>query len=249
AWIKVAPGALVLPLAAAARRPLRDVVAPAAAVCTVVVGAVALGGGLPRVLGFLTTQGDRGLQVESVTASLLGALHRPDVVVRLNEQLVTYEVVGPGTARAAEVLDVALPVAVAVIAALLLVARSRGTAPAAVLPASLLLVVVLVVTNKVGSPQFLTWFAPPVAALLATARHVARPRRPTWWAVAAALTAVAAGLTQAVFPWGYIRLLEGDDLLALVLDARNALLLAVLGCAAWGFGRAVSGRAGRPPAR
>lgn len=248
AWVKVAPGALLLPLAAAARRPLRDVVAPAAAVCAVVVGAVALGGGLPRVLGFLTTQGERGLQVESVAASLVGALHRPDVVVRLNEELVTYEVVGPGTARAAAVLDVALPAAVAVVAAVLLVARRRGTAPAALLPAALLLVAVLVVANKVGSPQFLTWFAPPVAVLVAT-RPWSPWTRTAWWQVAAGLTAAAAALTQAVFPWGYLPLLSGDDGMALILDARNALLLAVLACAAWGLARAVSGGAARPRRR
>ncbi len=253
AWIKVAPGALVLPLAAAARRPWRDVVVPAAAVCAVVVGAVALGGGLPRVLDFLTTQGERGLQVESVAATLVGALHRPDVAVRLNEELVTYEVVGPGTAEVARALDVVLPVAVAVVAAVLLVARRRGTAPAALLPASLLLVAVLVVANKVGSPQFLTWFAPPVAVLLAV--RAGAWSRPRWWHAAAGLVLAAAGLTQAVFPWGYLPLLEGDGGMALILDARNGLLLAVLACAVWGTARAVAarpattGRAGRAQAR
>lgn len=252
AWIKVAPGALLLPLAAAARRPWRDVVAPAAAVCAVVVGAVALGGGLPRVLGFLTTQGERGLQVESVAASLVGALHRSDVAVRLNEVLVTYEVVGPGTAEVARALDVVLPAAVAVVAGVLLLARRRGTAPAALLPASLLLVAVLVVANKVGSPQFLTWFAPPVAVLLAV--RAGAWSRPRWWHAAAGLVLAAAALTQAVFPWGYIPLLEGDDGMALILDARNGLLLAVLACAAWGTARAVAalpvgtGRAGRAQA-
>ncbi|WP_182112316.1 hypothetical protein [Actinotalea sp. JY-7876] len=242
AWVKVAPGALVLPLAAAARRPVRDVVAPAAAVCAVVVGAVAAGGGLPRLLGFLDAQGERGLQVESVAATVVGALHRDDVAVVLNEELVTYEVVGPGTAGAAAVLDVLLPLAVGAVALVLLAARRRGTAPAALLPASLLLVALLVVTNKVGSPQFLTWFAPPVAVLVAMrAPTTWRDVRPVWWQVAGALVLLAAGLTQAVFPWGYLPLLAGDDGMALILDARNALLLAVTACAVVGLARAVRG--------
>lgn len=235
AWVKVAPGALVLPLAAAARRPLRDVVAPAAAVCAVVVAAVVAGGGAPRLLGFLSTQGDRGLQVESVTASMLGALHRSGAI-RLNDELVTYEVVGPGTTAAVRVLDVLLPVAVAAVAGLLVLARRRGTAVDALLPGALTLVAVLVVANKVGSPQFLTWFAAPVAVALATRAAAVRSAVPV-------LLLVVAGLTQAVFPWGYLQLLRGDTVLVLVLEARNALLVAVLVLAVVRLVRIVRGRA------
>lgn len=242
AWIKVAPGALVLALFAAARRPLRDVVVPAAAVCAVVVGAVAAGGGLGRVAGFLTTQHGRGLQVESVTATpwVLAALGRDDVRIVLNEALTTYEVSGPGTTAAAAALDVVLAVAVATVAGVLLLARRRGTAETALVPAALVLLTALVVTNKVGSPQFLTWLAAPLAVLLTTrGTRDDRGRRPRWLVAAAALTLVTAGLSQVVFPWAYLELLLGAPAPAGVLAVRNALLVAVLAVAAVGLARAV----------
>src|SRR5665648_310856 len=99
AWIKVAPGILLLPLVAAVRRPGRDVVVPALVVCGVVVGAVAAGGGIGNIASFLTDQSTRGLQVESVTATpwVVASLWRDDVAIRLNDALVTWEIVGPGT--------------------------------------------------------------------------------------------------------------------------------------------------------
>lgn len=253
AWIKVAPGALLLPLAAAARRPLREVVLPAAAVCVVVVGAVAAGGGLGRVAGFLQTQDDRGLQVESVAATgwVLASLARDDVRIALNEELITYEVAGPGTAAATAVLDVLLPSAVAVIALVLVLARRRGRAEEALLPAALVLLLVLVVTNKVGSPQFLTWVAAPLAVLLTVATHrradgtaspVAAPT-PRWVVAAAGLALVAAGLTQVVFPWGYMALLTGHPAVTAVLAARNVLLVALLATATAGLVVAIFSRA------
>lgn len=260
AWIKVAPGALLLPLAAAARRPLREVVLPAAAVCAVVLAGVAAGGGLSRVAGFLETQGDRGLQVESVAATgwVLASLAADDVRVALNEELITYEVAGPGTAAATAVLDVLLPLAVAAIAGVLLLARRRGRADEAVLPAALVLLVVLVVTNKVGSPQFLTWVAAPVAVLLTVVEDrrpdVRRSRStdwsPRWVVTAASLALVAAGLTQVVFPWGYMALLTGHSAVTAVLVARNVLLAALLATAVAGLVGAVRAddAGGRRPA-
>ncbi|WP_370524284.1 hypothetical protein [Cellulomonas sp. APG4] len=227
AWVKVAPGALLLPLVAAARRPWRTVVAPAAAVCAVVVGAVGLGaaatgGTVAHLASFLTTQGGRGLQVESVGATgwVLASLQRDDVVVALDEELVTYQVHGPGTQAAADVLDVLLPVGVAVLAVLLLVARRRGAAVTALVPGAFALTAVLVVANKVGSPQLLAWFAGP-AVLTVAARGL-------WAAAGPALLLVAAAATQLVFPWGYLALLGGDPTLVAVLTVRNVLLVGVL---------------------
>ena len=125
AWIKVAPGVLLIPLVVMVRRPVRDVVVPAPLVCAEVVGAVGAGGGLRFVASFLTAQDSRGLQVESVVASpwTLAALVRDDIRVVLNAELSTWKIVGHGTATAARVLDVALPLAVAGLA--LLIWRAR----------------------------------------------------------------------------------------------------------------------------
>jgi hypothetical protein len=237
AWIKVAPGALVLPLAAAARRPVRDVVLPVAAVCAAVLAAVAAGGGLGRVGGFLLDQGSRGLQVESVAATpfVALALVRDDVAIVLNQGLVTYEVAGPGTTAAAHVADALLVAAVLAVAAALVLARRRGVADAALLPASLTLLVVLVAANKVGSPQYLMWFVAPV--VVALARSAVPPRR--WVVPAATTTLVAAALTQVVFPWGYPGLLTGDVWVTTALAVRNAQLVVLLGIAVAGFARSL----------
>ena len=250
AWVKVAPGVLLLPLAAAARRPWRDVVLPAALVTAAVVGVVAAAGGASRLGTFLTTQTGRGLQVEAVGATpwVLAALLRDDIAVELDEALVTYQVHGPGTAAAARVLDVVLVAAVVAVGAVLLLARRRGRAVDALLPAALVLSTLLVVANKVGSPQYLTWLVPPVAVLLAVGAGDGWGRAGGWagaggWLMpAAGLTLLASGLTQVVFPWGYPALITGDPVLAVVLALRNATLLAVLALAAVGLRAAVRRR-------
>ncbi|MGV8965812.1 MAG: hypothetical protein ACOH2F_05990 [Cellulomonas sp.] len=232
AWVKVAPGVLLIPLVLVVRRPLRDVVVPAALVCAGVVGAVAAGGGFPFVASFLTAQDSRGLQVEAVVASpwTLAALVRGDVWVVLNAELSTWEIVGPGTATAARALDVVLPLAVAGLALLIWRARHLSLSDRLVW-GSLAMLTTLIVVNKVGSPQYIGWLAPPIAVALALAGGVpvrdrdgplrALPR------VAGAVWGIAA-LTQIVFPLAYARLLRGDVLITGVLVARNLALVAVL---------------------
>jgi hypothetical protein len=245
AWIKVAPGALVLPLAAVARRPLRDVVVPAAAVCAAVVALVTAGGGLSRVAGFLTEQTARGLQLESVAATpwVLAALTDDRVRIAFDERLVTWEITGPGTGAAVTVLGVLMPLAVLAVAALVLVARSRpATDPAALLLwAALATSVLLVVTNKVGSPQFVGWLAAPVAVALTVTRG---PARRIWSRVGAAVLGTAA-LTQLVFPIGADGLPTGDVAVTVAVGLRN---LALLGLAVVAVGAVVRRALSRPAA-
>lgn len=232
AWIKVAPGVILIPLVLIVRRPVRDVIVPAALVCAGVVGAVAAGGGLRYVASFLSAQDARGLQVESVAASpwVLAALVRDDVVVLLNHKLTTWEIIGPGTTVTARALDALLPLAVAGLALLLWRARSR---PQDVLVwGSLALAILLIVVNKVGSPQYVGWLAPPVVVALAA--HAPRPDDATAGPSPAALPGVAgvvlgvAALTQVIFPLAYNSLLAGGALISFVLVARNIALLALL---------------------
>lgn len=240
AWIKVAPGALLLALLPVSRRPWREVVLPPALVCVAVVGAVAVGGGLPHVGSFLSEQGARGLQIESVGATpwMVAALVQPSVERRLNEKLVTYEVHGPGTQLAADSLGLALVLALVAVTALLLWARRRaGTSVAVeafVVRGALLVATCLIVFNKVGSPQFVGWLAPPVVVALAL--------RLKGWQVTAVLVLVIAGLTQLVFPTGYNSLLAGDPVMTTALVLRNVGLVALLVVTA----RAVVHQEGRP---
>lgn len=229
AWIKVAPGAVLLPLVLAVRRPWRDVVLPAAAVCVVVVGLVAAGGGAAHVLSFLGAQGSRGLQIESVGATpwVLVGLGSSAVERYLNVGLITWEISGPGTAVAVEVLGALLPVALAGAAVLLWWAHVRGhperrwaSSEEFVVRGALLVMTVLIVFNKVGSPQFIGWLAPPVAVALA----LGLPR----WRRTAGAVLVLAVLTQLVYPWLYHQVLRGELPGTVALVLRNVLLVALL---------------------
>ncbi|QTE29304.1 glycosyltransferase 87 family protein [Pengzhenrongella sicca] len=241
AWIKVAPGVLLVPLLLTVRRPVRDVVVPAALMCAGVVGAVAAGGGLRHVASFLFTQDARGLQVEAVAATgwVLASLVRDDVAVVLNDELITWEIVGPGTAAAARALDVALPLAVLALGALLWRARARPLD--VVLWGSLALATLLIVVNKVGSPQYIGWLAPPIVVALAARGAHAGGADPDGADASGGLTSspaalrrVAAGvlviaaLTQVVFPTAYPALLAGSPAVTAVLALRNVGLVALL---------------------
>ena len=242
AWIKVAPGVLLLPLLLIARRPVRDVVVPAAAVCAAIVAAVGAGGGLPRVASFLVAQNNRGLQVEAVAASpwTIAALVRDDVVIALNRPLTTWEITGPGTAATARAMDYVLPLAVAALAVLLWRARSRPVD--VLLWGSLALATLLIVVNKVGSPQYIGWLAPPIAVAL-TIRggdHDAGRAGPALDRIAVAVLAIALA-TQLIFPHAYNAVLASNPLMTAVLVLRNAALVALLVAVCW-----LLARGGRP---
>ncbi len=169
AWIKVAPGAFFIALAASVRRPLRDVVLPGALATLGVVVSVWAWGGLSNILSFSDAQGGRGLQLESTAATgwVLASLFREDVNPVFNEPLITWEIVGPGTPNAVAALDFALPAAAALIGALTWWSRRAVPFGALLVHSSLALSLALIVTNKVGSPQFMGWLAAPVAVALA----------------------------------------------------------------------------------
>jgi hypothetical protein len=227
AWIKVAPGALLLPLVLVLRRPWRDLVLPAAATCAVVVAAVAAGGGLGHLTSFLTEQGERGLQLESVAATpwVLAGLGSPEVRVVLNDAITTWEIAGPGTAAVAGALGLVLPLALAAVTALLTWVRVRGgdglDTAGFLARGALLVAVTLILANKVGSPQFVGWLAGPVVVGLA--RPGAAGLRA--WRLPALLVLVIAALTQLVFPVAYDAITLQQTWPSLVLAARNVLLV------------------------
>lgn len=242
AWIKVAPGVVLLPLAATTRRWARDVVAPAAVVSGAVVGVALLAGAGGRVGSFLGTQGARGLQVEAVAATpvSLARWWNPGITAEYNRPLNTFEFAGVDTTALTRALDLALPLAVAALAWLTwraarrdddgarpaLPAPATGAQPAeALLLGALALSLALIVVNKVGSPQYVSWLLPPVAVALAVAGWA-----PAWRAPAIGLLAVA-GLTQWLFPLDYVAFLWGLGPVVAVAAVRNVLLVALLGWA------------------
>lgn len=231
AWVKVAPGAAVLPLALAARRPVRDVVVPALAVCVVVVGTVVALGGGANVLSFVTTQGQRDLQIESILATpfMVAGLWSTQVTRGYDDKIFTFEITAPGARAVADAATPALLVAVLAVTVLLWRVRRRAgerlwtdTAMRAdfVVRGAFVLTLVLLVLNKVGSPQFAAWLAPAVAVALA----LGLPRwRVTAWGVLA-----VAGATQLAYPWMYDDIVDGVAGPTFLLAGRNLAVVALL---------------------
>ncbi|HWK91661.1 MAG TPA: glycosyltransferase 87 family protein [Luteimicrobium sp.] len=251
AWVKVAPGAVLVPLALTARRPWRRVVLPAVVVTAVVVGLAELGGAGSRVLGFWGTQDSRGLQVESGAATpfSLARLWSGEYRVFYNAPLNVLEITGPGTAWFAQALDVLLLAAVvlATVVTWRAAVRLRRDVPVdaerrtpqleLVLLSTLALTLVLFAFDKVGSPQYVAWFAPPVAVALTALRTPAWPGRrrangphqasADVWGVFALALLVVALLTHRLFPDHYDEFLGARPFDTVLEAVRNVLVLAL----------------------
>ncbi|MCL2788993.1 MAG: glycosyltransferase 87 family protein, partial [Micrococcales bacterium] len=225
AWVKVAPGAAVVPLFALVKDRLRSVLVPAAATCVGVIGgAMALGASPGRVLGFFFQQAGRGLQVEAVAATpflIVRSFSRnSDFIAEFNNELGTHEVTGVAPMAVARTTDVLLVIVTVLIGLFAWRARNR---PRQALPvAALAALTAMIVTNKVGSPQFLAWIGPPVAVALISYS------RSRWWRVIAAGTGLLAFLTHLIYPAIYFPFLEGNFLAVMVVVTRNTGLVVLL---------------------
>jgi hypothetical protein len=195
----------------------------------------------PSALGFVSYQAQRGLQVEALASGfiLLDGLvrGRPAPIVH---DFGSVQVAGP----AAEAWLASLPYLAVVGFALLAWLGWRrvraeveveGTvAPRSVVMLATASVLVLLLTSKVFSIQYVVWLV-PFAALL---------RRPQFW-----IAAIALGLTMPIHPLMYGWLVEQQALPVLVLNLRNALLLLLTGLVIWDLRPAVVRRGGSVASR
>ncbi|MGV0868422.1 hypothetical protein [Corynebacterium kalidii] len=213
---------------------------------------VAVSGGVDRLLSPLTYQGDRGLQVESIAATpwvLAAALHRivdgpagapvPWAITYAASK--SYEISGPGTGVTLTVLTVltAATILAAVVWALRRLIRDDWT-PARAVSFSVALIMLIIVTNKVFSPQYLVWVAPVVAVALVVAR------RPVVTLISVEIL-VTALLTTMVYPVFYDWLIANPpyEVAAVALLLRNvAVVVLAVTCVRWAFSPA--GPADRP---
>ena len=227
-WIKVWPAAVLLSLFAVSRNRVR-LVAAGLAVTATAVGLAALMGWLPKLLNFLTLQGDRGMQLEATFSTpwvWLSVLGVEGSRTYLNVGIGSMQVDGPGTEVMAVLMQPLLVLAAMTVAGLIFWAlhngKQRGGADRTelLLVGSLTLATAFVVFNKVGSPQFVLWLGPAVAVGLA---H-------SWkeWRVPAALVMIIAVATFFVFPVLFNPLSNNDPLAVLVLTVRNLLLVVLL---------------------
>jgi hypothetical protein len=235
AWVKVWPAALVAALVVALRRRM-EVVTIAAALSAGIVAVSLLAGSGANALGFVAEQAGRGLQIEApVAVAWLWAIVAGSkaVTIEYDRDILTFQIQGPGADAAASLTTPVMVLAVAAVLLLGIRAARRGAPVGTLLPPlALAFVVVLMLANKVGSPQFVTWLTAPVVLGL-----VLGGRRFT---VPAALAAAIALLTQVIYPYWYGWLLVADPAFVLVLTGKVALLVAVLAWsvrAVWQAGR------------
>lgn len=222
-WIKVWPAALLAAAFVALRR--RGAIVTGALVTTaVIVAVVTVSGGGAHLLGFVTTQTGRGLQLEAPvsTAYLWGAaLHVDGWWLFYDSDILTYQVTGPQVDAVIAVMTPVLAVAAIGIVGLGAAKAARGASPARLLPPlALAVVAALIALNKVGSPQFHDWLIAPLVLWLVLDRRRARPL--------AALALLSAALTQLIYPHLYGSLLGADTFAVAVLTARNLVLVILL---------------------
>ncbi len=196
-WVKVWPAAMIAALLVAGRRTAAVITGVAFTSAVVIGGAVALGAGR-NVFSFVTEQTGRGLQVEAPVTGLwlIDVLARvPGATVYYDRDILTFQVTGYGVAATASVMTAVLAGGVLLVLGLALLARLRGGRDEDVVALTAFgLVAAFLALNKVGSPQYLTWFVAPVLLGLATTRRFRFP---------AVVVPIMAVLTQLVYPWGY----------------------------------------------
>lgn len=221
AWIKIWPGALVLAAVVAARARLRMLLA-AAVVTAGMIAVLFLLGADTEILGFLTEQTGRGLQIEAVAATpflwlaVAGAAH-----IEYSFEILTFQISAAGVDAVTAALTPLMAVCVLAVTAIGALKAVRGAAFSRLFPPlALSLVALLIVTNKVGSPQFQTWLIAPVILWIVLDR--ARARLPASLVLALCL------LTCLVYPIGYDALLRAAPLAVAVLTVRNVLLVVLV---------------------
>lgn len=227
AWLKVWPGAVLVAALTALDKRRSQLLGAVAVSAVFVLGTFALGG--HEVFSFLTEQGSRGVQLEAVTATpwlWLGHFHHGGTPV-WNVPLSTYEIVGPGTSTASALGTPVMGLVTIVICGLALIALRRGANPNAIFaPLAMALTTNLIVTNKVGSPQYETWLAVPIILGL-----VAATKGGPSFRVPAALALVIALLTDLIYPWNYGHLIHLRLLWITAITIRNLGVVALLGIA------------------
>ncbi len=238
-WVKVWPAAALAALVVVSYRRGPVVLIAGITSAVIVVIALILGSGL-NVFSFVGQQTNRGIQIEAPIGTVwmwLAALGVPGSTVYYDFDILTFQIVGPGTDLAVILMTPLLVLATGTVLLLGMLAHRRGAAIETLLPSLVLALVLTMITiNKVGSPQFISWIAAPL--ILGLVVHGAR------WATPAVLGLVLAALTQLIYPYFYGGLLVPTVPMVLLLTLRNMLEFVVLGWALWALATAHIGRDG-----
>lgn len=226
AWIKIWPVVHVIARLVSARSRTQLTawigVALAASLGVIAIG-IALGGN-ENMFSFLWLMGNRGIQIESPVAMpwMWGThLGWGDSSVYFESNIITFQVLGPGSEVVSKLMLPALVIALGITTFLgWRASRSGADTGFIFVLTGLTATLDLIVFNKVGSPQFEAWLAIPLIAGLLFG--IPGWRLPLWFGLA------IAALTQWVYPLNYDAVVNADALALTVLTARNVLLIALL---------------------
>jgi hypothetical protein len=229
-WIKVWPAAVLAAIVIAMHSRRAVVVAAAVVSVAVVAVALILGSGA-SVFSFFSAQAGRGLQVEAPISTIwlwLAAAGASGAFVYYDQEILTYQVAGDGTAFVSSLMTPVLAVAALAVVGLGIVASRRGIPERDLLPTlSMALVVTLIAFNKVGSPQFIMWLAVPIVIGLV----LGRTDGVVSFRIPATIAAIIALLTQLIYPFFYAALLNVNPVMLVALSMRNLLVFVLLGWA------------------
>lgn len=182
--------------------------------------------GFDRLLSPLDYQAERGLQIESVAATpfiVLAATGGGGFQIRYAASK-SFEITGPGVDTATSLASIALYLTVLGAAAVVIRRLIRHTWRAQEsIALAMVLILAVLVTNKVFSPQYMVWLAPITAVILCF-----NPNRLA--KINAALVLVIIWLTQYVYPGHYDSLMTNDPdfMPTLALASRNILMVVLL---------------------
>lgn len=182
--------------------------------------------GFDRLMSPLGYQAERGLQIESVAATpfiVLAATGGGRYQIRYAPSK-SFEITGPGVEMATTIASTALYITVLLAAAVVvrrLLRKNWNSSESIAL--AMVLIMAMLVTNKVFSPQYIVWLAPITAVILCFA--------PTRLAkINAGIVLVITWLTQYVYPGNYDSLMSNDPdfMPTLALATRNILMVVLL---------------------
>ena len=170
-------------------------------------------------LSFLTYHIGRGLEIESIWATLLWPMQWLGQPISAEHVERTIELIGPGSGAVAQMSVVA---AVGATGVCLAAERARPWPGSGVVAATIGLAV-FVSLSKVLSPQYFLWMIP----MLLVAGAETWPSDRAHWLWCAGLVVVA-GLTMLIYPRFFLAVLEMRPLGLVLLVARNVLFIALL---------------------
>ena len=222
-WIKVWPVAALSALFVVSKRR-RNVVTVIFCVNIAILLIGFVLGADASIFSFFAGQTGRGIQIEAPIAAfwlwppIQGDHH---FGIQYNATMMTFEVFGPNTALVANLISLVQAGAIAITFGLGYLAIRKGAAATDVFFWVLFTGILdLIVFNKVGSPQYLTWLAVPIIY-----GFLAQVARAQWLAVG---VLVVSALTWLIYPVLYNGILLGGYGETMALTVRNLLLVAGL---------------------